>query len=152
MAKKRFKNITETLESLKKKTFRDLVEKVGFNLYGKSYINQEIFVVDNEKGDFERFRPLTTSIEKRFINGRAYVIFAGNHAFIIDKDDYDKTSVVWKLGDSIQYHLFLNELEAQRYRRSVLMGIIEKLANEIAALEYVDEGGEFNPSMEYEER
>ena len=149
MAKKMFKDITEKLESLKKITFKDLIEKVGFNFYGNAYINQEMFVVNNENGNLERFRQLTTRIEKR--NGRKYVLFAGNYAFIIDENDYDKTSIVLKFGNNIQYHLFLNELEAQRYRSSVLMGIIEKLTNEIAALEYVD-NGEFNPSMEYEER
>ena len=151
MAKKMFKDITEKLESLKKITFKDLIEKVD-SPYSWVYLDHEIFVVNNENGVLERFKPSHSAfIQKRFIKGDQYILFAGSHAFIIYKEDYDKTSIVLKFGNSIQYHLFLNELEAQRYRSSVLMGIIEKLTNEIAALEYVD-NGEFNPSMEYEER
>ncbi len=119
-----------------KKVFKDIIEKVD-SPYSKVYIGHEIFVVDNENGDLERLKPSHSAfIQKRFIKGKEYVLFAGNHAFIIDENYYDKTSIVLKLGDSIKYNLFLNELEAQRYRRSVLMGIIDKLANEIAALEY----------------
>lgn len=132
-------------------TFKDLIEKVELEPYGKVYLDQGIFVVNHEKGELERFKtPFSASIEKRFNLLSEYVLFAGKHVLVINENDFDMSSKEWKLGNKTYYTFFLNELDAIRHQRSILMGIIDKLDNEIAALEYVDEGA-FNPLMEYEE-